>query len=314
MCPYPQRAEATIFARFTSFAGGLVPRSMTGYGAAEGPVGGGRLRIEVRTVNHRFFNLAAKLPSDLAPLEAELRDRVRRDLERGHIAVSARWVESPAREAGLALDLERARVVVARLRELHATFGLAGEVTLDLVARQPGVLVAEDADSVAVTWAEVEPVVAAAVADCAAMRLREGHALGEELRKRLALLEAAAREVAGLAPARLPRERERLRAAVTELLDGRTANEDRIAQELAFLADKLDITEELVRFEAHVAAARAALAAEGAVGKQLGFLAQELGREVNTMGSKANDAAIVQVVIRMKGELEKFREQLENLE
>lgn len=287
---------------------------MTGYGAAEGPAGGGRLRIEVRTVNHRFFNLAAKLPSDLAPLEADLRERLRRDLERGHIALSARWVELPAREAALALDLERARVVVARLRELHASLGLAGEVTLDLVARQPGVLVAEDTESAPIAWAEVEPIVAAAVAECAAMRRREGQALGEELRKRLALLEAAAREVSGLAPARLPRERDRLRAAVSELLDGRVTNEDRLAQELAVLADKLDITEELVRFGAHLAAARAALAGDGAVGKQLGFLAQELGREVNTMGSKANDAAIVQLVIQMKGELEKFREQLENLE
>jgi uncharacterized protein (TIGR00255 family) len=101
---------------------------------------------------------------------------------------------------------------------------------------------------------------------------------------------------------------------VAELLDGRTVAEDRLAQELAFLADKLDITEELVRFKAHLAAARQALKADKPVGKQLGFLAQELGREVNTMGSKAADAEITQLVIAMKGELEKFREQLENLE
>jgi uncharacterized protein (TIGR00255 family) len=101
---------------------------------------------------------------------------------------------------------------------------------------------------------------------------------------------------------------------VSELLDGRAVNEERLAQELAFLADKLDITEELVRFRAHVAAARHALESDKPVGKQLGFLAQELGREVNTMGSKAGNADIAQLVIAMKGELEKFREQLENLE
>jgi uncharacterized protein (TIGR00255 family) len=101
---------------------------------------------------------------------------------------------------------------------------------------------------------------------------------------------------------------------VAQLLDGRTIDDARLAQELAFLADKLDITEELVRFSVHVAAAREALAADGAVGKRLGFLAQEIGREVNTMGAKAGDAAIAQTVIAMKGELEKFREQLENLE
>jgi uncharacterized protein (TIGR00255 family) len=110
------------------------------------------------------------------------------------------------------------------------------------------------------------------------------------------------------------RERDRLKAAVAQLLDGRTVDEARLAQELAFLADKLDITEELVRFRAHVAAAREALAGNAAVGKRLGFLAQELGREVNTMGAKAGDASIAQTVIAMKGELEKFREQLENLE
>ena len=112
----------------------------------------------------------------------------------------------------------------------------------------------------------------------------------------------------------MARERDRLRAAVTQLLDGRTVDEQRLAQELAFLADKLDITEELVRFAAHVAACREALGKDQPVGKQLGFLAQELGREVNTMGAKANDAEIVQQVVAMKGELEKFREQLENLE
>lgn len=101
---------------------------------------------------------------------------------------------------------------------------------------------------------------------------------------------------------------------MTELLNGRAVDDARLAQELALLADKLDITEELVRFASHVAACRAALATDGAVGKQLGFLAQELGREINTMGSKANDADISQQVILMKGEMEKFREQLENLE
>ena len=110
------------------------------------------------------------------------------------------------------------------------------------------------------------------------------------------------------------RERDRLRASVTELLDGRALDDARLAQEIALLADRLDITEELVRFGAHLAAARAALASDKPVGKQLGFLAQELGREVNTMGSKANDPAIAQQVIGMKGELEKVREQLENLE
>jgi uncharacterized protein (TIGR00255 family) len=146
------------------------------------------------------------------------------------------------------------------------------------------------------------------------MRKREGEALASELRHRLDLLAAGGEAVAQAAPDRLVRERDRLRRSVAELLDGRSLDETRVAQEIALLADRLDITEEAVRFRAHIAAARAALGSDKPVGKQLGFLAQELGREVNTMGSKANDATIAQQVIAMKGELEKVREQLENLE
>jgi uncharacterized protein (TIGR00255 family) len=212
------------------------------------------------------------------------------------------------------VDLDRARLVTARLRELQTALGIPGDVTLELVARQQDVLSTTSEASVEVPWAEVEPIVAQAAAECRAMRAREGEALATELRLRLELLEQAVAAIARRAPERLLRERDRLRGAVAELLDGRQADEIRLAQEIAFQADRLDITEELVRFRAHVAAVREALAAPRPTGKQLGFLAQELGREVNTMGSKANDAEIAQQVIAMKGELEKFREQLENLE
>jgi uncharacterized protein (TIGR00255 family) len=287
---------------------------MTGFGAAEGPVGGGRLRVEIRTVNHRHFNLAPKLPADLSGLEGELRERLRREFDRGHVALHARWTEYPERAGGFAVDLERARLVASRLRELQSALGLGGEVTLELVARQPEVLSTTSEAAAEVPWADVEPVVAQAAAECRVMRAREGEALAAELRHRLDLLEQGGELVARRAPERLVRERDRLRGAVAELLDGRAADETRLAQEIAFQADRLDITEELVRFRAHLAAVRQALAADRPAGKQLGFLAQELGREVNTMGAKANDAEIVQQVIAMKGELEKFREQLENLE
>jgi uncharacterized protein (TIGR00255 family) len=287
---------------------------MTGFGAAEGAVAGRRLRVEIRTVNHRYFNLSAKLPSDLTLFEGELRERLRRDFDRGHLSVQARWTESADRLAGFSVDLERARLVATRLREMQSALGLGGEVTVELVARQPEVLTSGFNGAPEVAWSEVEPVVAQAGAECRAMRAREGEALTAELSHRLDLLERAARDIAAQAPERLTRERDRLRAAVADLLNGRATDEERLAQELAFLADKLDITEELVRFKAHVAAARDALSADKPIGKQLGFLAQELGREVNTIGAKAGDAEIAQRVIAMKGELEKFREQLENLE
>lgn len=287
---------------------------MTGFGAAEGTVAGGRIRLEIRTVNHRHFNLAAKLPGELAGLEGELRERLRREFDRGHVAVHGRWTEYPVRASGFAVDLDRARLVTDRLRELQGALGLGGEVTLELVARQPDVLSLSGNDAAEATWAELEPIVARAASECRAMRAREGEALAAELRHRLDLLAASSERIAARAPERLVRERDRLRAAVAELLEGRPADEARLAQEVAFQADRLDITEELVRFRSHVAASRDALTADKPVGKQLGFLAQELGREVNTMGAKANDAPIAHEVIAMKGELEKLREQLENLE
>ena len=287
---------------------------MTGFGAAEGAVAGGRLRLEIRTVNHRHFNLSAKLPAELAALEGELRERLRREFDRGHVAVQARWTEAPAARSGFAVDLERARLVADRLRELGTALGLGGEISLELVARQADVISSGGTEAAEVSWSELEPVVAKAAAECRAMRAREGEALAAELQHRLDLLEAAAERIAALAPERLAKERDRLRAAVAELLDGRPADETRLAQEVAFQADRLDITEELVRFRAHVAASRGALGGGKPAGKQLGFLAQELGREVNTIGAKANDARIAHEVIGMKGELEKFREQLENLE
>src|SRR5213592_1122294 len=288
---------------------------MTGFGAAEDRVLSGRLRIEIRTVNHRYFNPQLKLPADLAGVESELRERLRQLLERGHVAVTARWVESAAPERVVTIDLSRARQVLAAAQQLKKQLKLKGTVDLAFVARHPDVMTATNGGvEQPVQWADVQAVVERAARDVVAMREREGQALAAELNARLDALEAAARVVEEQAPARLTAEHERLKQAVAELTAQTTVDEQRLALEIALLADRVDITEELVRFRAHVAAARAALRSDQAVGKQLGFLAQELLREVNTMGSKANDARITQTVIAMKGDLEKFREQLENLE
>jgi len=288
---------------------------MTGFGSAEDRVLRGRLRIEIRTVNHRYFNPQLKLPADLAGVEIEMRERLRQLLERGHVAVTARWVDLPGPEREVTIDLSRARQVVAAAQQLKKKLKLKGTVDLAFVARQPDVLTSTNgASEQPVQWSDVQPIVERAAKDVVAMREREGQALATELNGRLDALEAAARIVEEQAPARLTAEHERLKRAVAELTAQTTVDEQRLALEIALLADRVDITEELVRFRAHVAAARAALRSEQAVGKQLGFLAQELLREVNTMGSKANDARITQTVIAMKGDLEKFREQLENLE
>lgn len=286
---------------------------MTGFGAAEGKVAGGRLRIEIRTVNHRYFNPQLKLPYDLAGVEAELRERLRALLERGHVAVSARWVEQPESAAAVMLDLDRAKQVVRALRQLKKTLKLKGDPDLAFVARHPDVL-SYSGNGAVVTWADVQPVAERAADEVLVMREREGRALAADLSARLDALESGAQIVAARAPERVSNELARLQKQVAELAAGVQVDPQRLAVEVALLADRVDIAEELVRFRTHLAAARGALAGTGGVGKQLGFLAQELLREINTMGSKANDAAITQTVIGMKGELERFREQLENLE
>src|SRR5712692_9312575 len=268
---------------------------MTGYGSAEGQVLGGRLAIEIRSVNHRYFNPQLKLPSELAGIESQVRERLRQLIERGHVVVSARWLEPPATEAALSLDLVRARQVVAAAQELKKRLKLKGAVDLAFVARHPDVL-AFERDGASAEWTEVEGIVAQAAQALIQMRVREGAVLAAELGGRLDALAEGAAAIERRAPERLSAEFARLKRAVAELAAG------------------VDITEELVRLRTHLAACRDALGQDGAVGKQLGFLAQELLREVNTIGSKANDAVITQTVIAMKGELEKFREQLENLE
>lgn len=292
-----------------------MPNSMTGFGAAEGSVAGGILRVEVKTVNHRYLSLALKAPSELAAFEGEIRERLRRDFERGHFAVSVRWLEAPAGAAGgLRLNVDAAREAITRLRALESLAGLDDSVTLDLLARQPEVFSADGDGRSAVSWGEVDAVVSGAALALRETRRREGAALGGELGQRLASVRTHLAMVASHAPERLLRERDRLKGQVAQLLDGRAVDEQRLSQELAFIADRLDITEEIVRLGAHLDAALAALGSDRPVGKQLGFLAQEMGREVNTIGSKANDHVMQHVVVEMKGELERFREQLENLE
>jgi len=289
---------------------------MTGFGSAEGTVLGGRLSIEIRSVNHRYYNPQLKLPFELGGVEGLLRDRLRQLLERGHVTVTARWIDAPLREGGgaVAVDLARARQVLAAAKELKKHLKLKGDVDLAFVARQPEVLTPHQDGIPAAQWSEVAPIAERAVRELLGMRAREGAALAAELGGRLAALEAGARAIEQRAPERLTAELARLKKAVAELAAGVPVDEQRLAVEVALMADRVDITEELVRLRTHLAACREALVADGAVGKQLGFLAQELLREVNTIGSKANDAGITQAVIAMKGELEKFREQLDNLE
>jgi uncharacterized protein (TIGR00255 family) len=287
---------------------------MTGFGSAEGPVSGGRLQVELRSVNHRHFNLQLKVPADLMSMEAEVRERLRTRIARGHVTVAARWTEVPLREGALRVNVERARELVDAVRQLQRALDLPGELDLGWLVRQPEVLGAEPAADQPLDAADVIAIVDRAAEALLTMRDTEGAALVRELRGQLEAIEVELSRVEARAPDRLVAERDRLRTAVADLLDGGRLDESRLAQEIALLAERVDIAEEIARLKAHLTATRAALAQPDAVGRQLGFLGQEMLREINTIGSKANDSEITQAVIQMKGELEKFREQVENLE
>jgi uncharacterized protein (TIGR00255 family) len=287
---------------------------MTGFGVADGTVAGGRLHIEIRTVNHRHFNVQMRLPSALQEVELPSREHLRSRISRGHVSVAGRWLEEPPRDALVQVNTDRARHIITALNELKDSLDLEGKVDLAFVARLPEVVTIAPAPEAAATWEEMRPVLDAALDRVEATREREGATLATEVAQRLAAIGARLETVIARAPLRVDVERQRLRKAVADLLDGRPVDEDRLAHEIAIMADRLDITEEVVRLRTHLSAASDGIAGTSPVGKQLGFLAQEMLREINTIGSKANDAPIAHAVIGMKGELEKFREQIENLE
>src|SRR5256884_7215523 len=177
---------------------------MTGFGSAEGKVLGGRLSIEIRSVNHRYFNPQLKLPFELGGVEGPLGERLRQLLERGHVTVTARWIEAPQREATVAVDLARARQVLAAAKELKKHLKLKGDVDLAFVARQPEVLTPHQDGIPAAQWSEVAPIAERAVRELLGMRAREGTALATELGRRLAAAEGGGRGVRARGPRRAP--------------------------------------------------------------------------------------------------------------
>jgi uncharacterized protein (TIGR00255 family) len=287
---------------------------MTGFGQAEGPVGAVRVHIEVRTVNHRFFSPSIKLPTSFVRWEADVREAMRQRVSRGHVTLSVRIDRSAATTA--VIDEARFATVVAQLRDLHARHGLEGSVDLSAILRMPDVISAPRDDDDTGTAAELVAVVQDALARLDAARADEGARLATVLLARAQLVSEAVERIVVRAPERLLAQRDRLRASVRELADGVAVDEQRLVQEIAIQADRLDISEEIDRFHSHLTAFRSTIASTGAepVGKRLGFLLQELLREANTTGSKAADAAILQDVIAIKEELERIREQVENLE
>ena len=290
-------------------------RSMTGFGTADGAVGGARVSVELRSVNHRFFSPSVKLPAALARWEGEAREVLRRQITRGHVTLSARLDRGDLPAAVIDEAVFAARA--AALTVLQQRYQLGGPVDVATVLRLPDVVrsaVPED-DAVG-SPDEFLAVVEAAANALTGARESEGERLASVIAGRLDLLSATLERIAARAPERVIAHRDKLRENVRQLLDGRAMDEQRLAQEVALLAERLDVGEEVDRFRAHLAAFRETLAGngDGGVGKRLGFLLQELLREANTIGSKACDAGLQAEVVLLKEEMERIREQVENVE
>jgi uncharacterized protein (TIGR00255 family) len=296
-------------------------RSMTGYGEASASIEAGELSVEVRTVNHRYFHPNLRLPDVLSAREPAIRGWLQEGLSRGHVACTIRieWREEHRPdELRIRVDEARARAYRDALREMAAGLDLPGEVDLPMIARYNDVLVreTEDVEAPEIPEDALADAVRTAVARAASMREDEGRRLQDDLEGRARAMSGALDAIEERAPERLLRERDRLRAAIADLADGAGVDDDRIAQEIAYLAEKWDINEELVRFRSHLELFADLLASDAAepVGKRLGFLVQEMHREANTIGSKANDAVIAHRVVAIKEEIERLREQVENVE
>ena len=293
-------------------------RSMTGFGEAELETEAGRLRLEVKTVNHRFLNANIKTPNGFDRFEKAMADVLKSFVSRGHVSAYLSLDRSAAAlQTEPSVDLEKAKGYRAALEALKLELDVSGEVTLEMLARFSDIFRTSDRDrTVGVEEDELLRLVETAGSAVRAMREAEGLRLAVDLDERLRAIEARLGEVEQRAPERLTEHRSKLRRAVQELSAQVEVDEDRLTREIAYLAEKWDINEEIVRFRSHIDLFRTALNGEASepVGKRLGFLVQEMLREANTVASKANDAKLAQASVTIKEEIERIREQVENVE
>jgi len=291
-------------------------KSMTGFSSASATAGSLTVAAEIRTYNSRNLDLALRLPAGFADLEDRVRAAIAARLGRGRIETRVQIEDGSESAAPVEVDMARARAVLAALDRLKTELGLEGSASLELLVGAGGILktVQPKADLDAV-WAMLEGCLNLALDGLDAMRTTEGRHLAEDLNGRLDALEAAlgeiSRQSAGLAALYQERLKDRMAALTQGLVDIDPA---RIAQEAAFLADRADISEEIVRAASHLKQFRSIMDAAEPGGRKLNFLLQELNREFNTMGSKISNAAAAHVVVEVKTELEKIREQIQNVE
>jgi uncharacterized protein (TIGR00255 family) len=292
-------------------------RSMTGFGRAEASAQAPQISVETRSVNHRHLDVALRIPKALAALESDARKLVASRLERGRVDVAIQLGSATERaEQHLVVDAELAREHVNRARALGAELGVSGDVALTWVLERPGVVRMEEVEAPepAMLWPALADALSRALDELVEQRATEGAALAGALRALLTDLEREVDIVAVRAPAAATRRESRLRDRLRALVGDLKVDETRILTEAAAWAEKTDVAEELARLRSHLDQFRSMLDKGGPVGRPLDFLIQELLREVNTVGSKADDLDVSQAVLAAKGVIEKMREQVQNLE
>jgi uncharacterized protein (TIGR00255 family) len=292
-------------------------KSMTGYGRGESAQEGMKVTVEVSSVNRRQAEFAVSLPRELEGLEPLVREEAAKAVARGRLTIRLAAELGPDADVPVRVNHALARSYLVEMRALAAELGMPGNtVTLDMVMRAPGVLQSLEGFGDVERFAPVvRRALAGALKSMLAMRTREGGALAKDLERRLVAMRRAVKRIQRRAPAVQQRYLEGLRERLTQAgLNAPTIGDDRLAKEIVLFADRSDVAEELARLESHFQQVEDCLASSEPVGRPLDFLAQEMNREINTVGSKANDSGISKEIVLLKTELERFREQVQNVE
>ncbi len=293
-------------------------RSMTGYGRAEAVLGGRKYVVEIKSLNHRYLELSLRIPANLLPLEMEIKKKINEQLIRGKIDITIRRETYSGIEGSrlLEVNLPLVKNYYDLLIQLKDLFNLKEDITLDMMAGLKDVFIPLETleDEITVLWEGLAGVLSNAIAALIDMRQKEGEVLGQDLKARLYLINEHLDEIDARAPQIVLEYQKRLVARIRELMDGMVIDESRLSQEVAIMAEKSDITEEIVRFRSHIKQFFEMLKSPEAMGRKVDFLIQEMNREVNTIGSKSSDVEVSCHVIEIKSELAKLREQVQNLE
>lgn len=289
---------------------------MTGYGRGESHHGGYKFTVELNSVNRKQSDIVIDLPRELIELEPRIRDEINAAISRGRLNGVVAWHRANgAKAAEVSLDEDVARAYLKGIQKLQKQLKVEGPVTAEMILRCPGVMkLAEKEIESQEVWPHIEKALKMALAGLIKMREREGRHLRGDLLERLDVITKGVNTIRELAPAMIERYREQLHERIRKSGIELSFDDERLFKEVAFFADRSDIAEELTRLESHLTQFRESLSASEPVGRGLDFLSQEINREINTIGSKANHAEASQIVVSMKSELERIREQIANVE